>query len=57
MKSEVSQGLRNGASSVPHKSRRQVKSGLKKIAKNKRNGNIRREEKNLKKKNLKKENY
>ncbi|CAH0696191.1 unnamed protein product [Spodoptera exigua] len=54
MKSEVSQGLQNGASSVPCKSRRQENSGLKKIAKNKRNGNIRREEKNLKQKILKK---
>ncbi|CAH0696195.1 unnamed protein product [Spodoptera exigua] len=54
MKSEVSQGLQNGASSVPHKSRRQENSGLKKIAKNKRNGNIRREENHLKQKILKK---
>ncbi|KAF9423446.1 hypothetical protein HW555_001255 [Spodoptera exigua] len=40
--------------SVPHKSRRQVKCGLKKIAKNNHKGKIRREEKNLKQKILKK---
>ncbi|KAF9423445.1 hypothetical protein HW555_001254 [Spodoptera exigua] len=54
MKSEISQGLQNGASSLPRKSRCQVKSGLKKIAKHQRKGNLRREINNLKRNSLKK---